>query len=441
MLTRDQAQKLTEKVLAFSKLPDCSIQIQDSEEAFVRFANNGVTTAGFTVQRALFVTSTIDGKSGTSQTTEFEDSALKAAVQRSEDLAKISLPNAEYVEPLGPQKYPDISNWDDSTASARGPVLVPHVKSIIDEAQRNKLLAAGFISRDAVVGIIANKRGMFGYSRATDSRLSTTVRTPTGSSSGWAGTPSVRIGDLNGADAGARAIDKCMRWKNPTKLDPGKYTVVLEPTATGDLLQLLAFSFSARNAEEGRSFLSKQGGGTLVGEKLFPEFITLRNDPFDNRLPSTPWSPGGLPNRAITWIENGVVRNLFYDRYWALKSGKQPTPFPVSAIMTGGDASLTDLIKSTERGLLVTRFWYIRPVNPKTVQLTGLTRDGLFLIENGEVTRPVMNFRFNESPVRLLQNAKKIGKAVRVRGGEGNGMIVPPVQATDFNFSSLSDAV
>jgi len=249
-------------------------------------------------------------------------------------------------------------------------------------------------------------------------------------------------------------VDKCLRWKEPRRLDPGKYTVVLEPTATGDLLQLLGFSLQARAAEEGRSFLSKKGGGTLVGEKLFPEFVTLRSDPFDRRYSVLPWgggggfgfgggggAGGGLPAERMSWIENGVVKNLFYDRYYAAKAGKQPTPFPNRLVLEGSDKSLADLIASVDRGLLVTRFWYIRVVNQQTAQLTGLTRDGVFLIEQGKVTSPVMNFRFNQSPVEMLKNTVAMGKPVRVRGGEGGGMIAPPIVVKDFSFTSISDAV
>jgi predicted Zn-dependent protease len=225
------------------------------------------------------------------------------------------------------------------------------------------------------------------------------------------------------------------------RIEPGKYTVVLEATAVSDLVHLLGPSFFARNAEEGRSFLSKKGGGSRVGEKLFPDFITLRSDPFDPRYASTPWSNGGVAAKPTVWVEKGVVRNLAYDRYWASKAGKQPTAGYSSVILEGGSGSLQDLIKSTERGLLVTRFWYIRPVNPQTAQLTGLTRDGLFLIEKGAITQPLINLRFNESPMRLLQNTIKLGAAVRCRGGEGDGMIAPPVLAEDFTFSSISDAV
>jgi predicted Zn-dependent protease len=267
----------------------------------------------------------------------------------------------------------------------------------------------------------------------------------------------MKLSELDSPGLAATAIEKCRRWKNPQRLTPGKYTVVLEPTATGDLVRLMTQGFSARNSEEGRTFLSKRGGGTLLGEKLFPEFVTLRMDPFDARQPSSPWTGDYLPTRAMTWIDKGVVANLAYDRYWANKTGKQPTPGAFggfgggrggggggaagSLIMEGGSASLQELIASVERGLLVTHLWYIRPVNPQTLQQTGLTRDGLFLIENGKITTPVMNMRFLESPVRLLKNAVRIGKAVRVRGLEGGMMIAPSLVATDFPLPSVSDAV
>ncbi len=441
MYTREQAQKLAEKILSFSRFPECAVTISDSEDAYVRFANNGVTTAGFSVERRISIASTRDRKSGVAQTTEADDGALAAAVARSEQLAAISLANPEHMEPLSARNYPELAGWDQETAQARSPLMIPHVKAVIDNAVKNKLVAAGYFERSAGVSVTANKHGNFGYHRGADSRMSTTVRTPDGASSGWAAQPAVRIREINGAALGDIAAGKCRRWNNPQKIEPGKFTVVLEPTAVSDLFSFFGFSFFARNAEEGRSFLSKKGGGTRLGEKMFPEAISLITDPFDRRVPSLPWSFGGLPNARIAWIEKGVVKNLAYDRYWAAKTGSQPTPAPSGLTLEGGEASLEDLIRATDRGLLVTRFWYIRPVNPQTLQLTGLTRDGLFLIEKGQVTTPVMNLRFNESPVRLLENVQKLGRVTRCRGGEGSGMLAPPLQAANFTFSSISDAV
>jgi predicted Zn-dependent protease len=303
------------------------------------------------------------------------------------------------------------------------------------------LVAAGLIERTTRVTAVANKNGLFGFHRGADSGLTTTIRTTDGSSSGWAGQPATRYGEIDSARLAASAIEKCERWKNPRKLEPGNYTVVLEPTATGDLVRLMSNALSARNAEEGRTFLSKRGGGTLLGEKLFPEFITLRTDPLDPRLPSSPWTGDWSPAAPIVWIDKGVISNLSYDAYWARKNRRMPTVNPGNTILEGGSENLDQLIASVDRGLLVTHFWYIRFVNQQTLQHTGLTRDGVFLIENGKITAPVMNFRFNESPVRLLRNTRKLGPSMRVRGLEGGIMIAPALVATDFPFTSVSDAI
>lgn len=191
------------------------------------------------------------------------------------------------------------------------------------------------------------------------------------------------------------------------------------------------------------SFLSRKGkdGETLLGEKLFPEYITLRNDPFNPKLTALPWANSLIPNDGLPWIERGVVKNLAFDRFWAQKAGRKPTPPPGNLILEGQDHSLDELIASVERGLLVTRFWYIRILQPQTAQFTGLTRDGLFLVEKGKVTDPVMNFRWNESPVRVLQNTKMLGRPVPTQGSEGAASTAPPLVATEFNFASISDAV
>lgn len=432
--------KLVETILSYSKFPDCTVSIGEREEAQVRFANNGITTAGLTRERAITISSTQEGKTGTAETTEIEESALKAAVARSEELARIAPPNPEYVAPLGPQEYPRVPGPEEETAAARTPLMVPQVRAVIDAAQRSKLIAAGFFTRTSGQMIFANKQGLFGQHRSADATLTTTVRNPEGTSSGWAAHPTCRIADIRGERLAGIAIGKCERWKNPRRLEPGKYTVVLEATAVSDLCGLMGFSFQARAAEEGRSFLSRKGGGTMLGERMFPEAVTLVSDPFDPVNPGTPWSFSGLPNRRMAWIDKGVVKNLFVDRYWAQKTGTAPTPAPTSARLEGGTAKLEELIAGVDRGLLVTRFWYIRAVNMQTLQLTGLTRDGLFLIEGGKVTDAVMNLRFNDSPVRLLQRVTALGQTERTRGAE-SAMMAPALVSREFTFTSVSDAV
>jgi predicted Zn-dependent protease len=459
MLTRDEAQKLARKILGLSTFPECQVTITASEQAYTRFANNGITTASLSLRHTVAIAVTREGRSGVMTVNDLDDASLGAAVRKAEELAAIAPVNPERMPPVGPQEFPQTNDYDERTAMARSPEMIPHVKTIIDSAVRQKQVAAGLIERTHRVTAIANKAGLFGFQNASDSQLTTTFRMADGSSSGWAGQPSMRLADIDSAKLAATASQKCARWKNPQKIEPGNYTVVLEPTAAGDLVRLMAGAFSARNTEEGRTFLSKRGGGALLGEKLFPEFVTLRSDPFDPRQPSSPWTGDFLPTRAITWIDKGVVANLSYDRYWAGKTGKQPTPGGGgggrggggggggfgggggSLIMEGGDATLEQLIASVERGLLVTHFWYIRAVNPQTLQQTGLTRDSLFLIENGKITTPVMNFRFLESPVRLLKNTRRLGQAVRVRGLEGGMMVAPALVATDFPLPSVSDAI
>jgi predicted Zn-dependent protease len=462
MLTRDEAEKLAQKVLGLSTFPDCQLVISSSEQAYTRFANNGITTASFNRRHTVSITVTRDSKTGSTGVNDLDDASLKAAVKKAEELAAIAPPNPERLPPVGPQKFPKVNDFDEKTADARSPEMIPHVKTIVDAAMKNKLVAAGLIERSHRITAIANKAGLFGFHNSADSQLTTTIRMADGSSSGWAGQPSTKLSEIDSAKLAAVAIEKCARWKNPQKLEPGKYTVVLEPTAAGDLVRLMAGAFSARNTEEGRTFISKQGGGSLLGEKVFPEFVTFRSDPFDPRQASSPWTGDFLPTRAINWIDKGVIANLSYDRYWANKTGKEATPGTGGGfggggggggfggggggaagglIMDGSDTTLEKLIANVERGLLVTHFWYIRPVNQKTMENTGLTRDGLFLIENGKITQPVMNFRFNESPVRLLKNTKAVGQAVRVRGLEGGIMIAPAIMATDFPFTSTSEAI
>ena len=195
----------------------------------------------------------------------------------------------------------------------------------------------------------------------------------------------------------------------------------------------------ARSADEGRNFFADKDGKNKLGQKVFPDFVNIISDPSLPEAPGFPWSQDGLPAQRTSWIENGVVKNLRYSRYWAQKQGKTPIS-PSNVLMRGGTGSLDDLISTTERGILVTRFWYIRDVDPMTMLLTGLTRDGTFWIENGKIARSIKNFRFNESPVAMLKNIEAMSASVRMQNG-GSANLIPALKVKDFTFSSLSDAV
>jgi len=217
--------------------------------------------------------------------------------------------------------------------------------------------------------------------------------------------------------------------------------VILEPTAGAYMLENM-FRFDARGADEGRSFLSKRGGGTRLGEQMLDEKVTIYSDPFNPDLPGPTWDREGLPLEKTYWFEKGVLKNLSYNRYYAEKKGVKPLPGPSNIIFEGGNTSIEDMIKSTERGVLVSRLWYIRMVDPQSLLLTGLTRDGTFYIENGQIKFPIKNFRFNESPVIMLNNVEALGKPERAISVESyRSYMIPPMKIRDFTFSSLSDAV
>ncbi len=453
-MTRNQAKKLAERILSFSKAPECEVAIDLTHAGHTRFAANDITTSGSARDLAISITSRGEGKSGTSLVNDTDSAALKQAVARSEELMRAASVNPEFVEGLAPQKYPDIRAFYDETAKAGAVERRAGVKAALELARAKKLNASGFSETTSRWTAIANKNGNFGFFQSTSADFSTTMRTEDGTGSGWAGLDAPRFSQIPAEELAARAAKKAESSAKPREIEPGRYTVILEPQAVSDLMGSLLFSFSMRAADEGRSFLSKPGGGNRIGEKLFAESVTFRSDPFDPRVPGRPWAGGGggggflgfggfggavvagLPTRKTTWIEKGVVKTIPVDRYWAVKSKSEPLPFSGSLVMEGGPGTLEDLIAGTEKALLVTRFWYIRSVNIQNVQLTGLTRDGVWLIEKGKVAGSVINLRFNESPINLLKNVEAMSAPVST----GN-MVVPAIRAREFLFTSKSDAV
>ena len=449
ILTRDEAQALAKRVLAFSTATEARAAIGTGARGNTRFAVNQISTAGDNTNTTVSVRSVIDNKIGNASTNRTDDAGLRAVVDASERLAKLSPVDPEYMPELDQQQYREGRGWSDSTARLDPAGRAAAVGKVTDAARAAGLVSTGYLETRATAIAIANTKGLFAYDRDTDVVLTTTVRTADGTGSGWAGGTSNAWSAIDPASLGARAIEKARRSTNAVAVEPGRYTVILEPTAVGNLVQLIAGSLNARGADEGRSFFTKAGGGNKLGEKVVDERVTLESDPFDPETYGNPFTGEGLPTKKITWIENGIVKNLAYDRYWAKTQGKEATPgggFGGGSLkMSGGTESVDSLIAGCQRGLLVTRFWYIRPVDPRTILFTGLTRDGTFLIENGKITRAVKNLRFNESPIFMLNNLEAMGRPVRVSASEsgnaGAAVVVPPIRCRDFNFTSLSEAV
>lgn len=440
LLTESEARSILEKTLALSKADECQVSLSGARRGNLRFARNTVSTSGGSDTLSLGVTSNIGAKSGFATSNEFDAASLEKVVRRAEELARLSPDNPEHVELVGPQTYLEPRSFFSSTAALTQEDRVRSAAASIKICRDEKLTAAGFLSDAAGFSALANSRGLFGYQRTTEVDFSVTARTDDGRGSGYGIADFDDAAKLDTAAITRIAARKAALSQGARAIEPGKYTVLLEPAAGATLIGNMVLAMNARTTDEGRTFLSKAGGGTRVGEKLMDERVHLYSDPMNPDLPGAKWAPDGRAQRRVEWIEGGVVKHLAYTRYWARKKGipedRAPSAATRSFIMTGTNTGLDDLIKGVKRGVLVTNLWYIRLVDAQTLLYTGLTRDGTFYIENGVIKYPVKNFRFNESPVIMLNNLEALGRPERV-----SNRLIPPMVIRDFTFSSLSDAV
>lgn len=449
ILSSSEAEAILKKVLSFSKADELEATLQGGRTAYTRFGVNTVSTSGDTENLSLVVNAHTGQRSGVATTNTLSEQGLERVVRAAEEIARLRPEDPEQQPFLPKQEYvPLDAAFDEATYSADAEMRARAVATTIDPAKARNLVAAGILDHTGNFTARANTKGNFGYFRNTNAAFTTTVRSvddlgKTGS--GWATAISHRIGDIDAKSVSARAIEKAELSRNPVQIEPGNYTVILEPNAVGDLVNFMMLFFGARQADEGRSFLSKQGGSNRLGEKLYGEEVNIYTDPTLNGAPGAPFDGQGMATKRLDYVRAGVVKNLNYSRYWAKKQGKEPTPGSSNLIMDGGKTSIEEMIKSTERGVLVTRFWYIRLVDPQTVLLTGLTRDGTFLIEQGRLKYAVKNFRFNETPVKMLNNIEAMSPAIRITGSErfgpGSAVLAPALKVRDFSFTSLSDAV
>lgn len=441
LLTREQAEALIERVLKLGRADEMQVFIDSGTEHNVRFADNRITTSGSASDISITVYSAFGKRSAVSTGNDLSDEGLEQLVRQAETLARLSPENPEAMPLLGEQKYVNVPAYFESTANVTAEERAKAVGRALELAiKANDLTAAGLLVVRTGADAVGNSAGLFAYHPSTSVNFTTTVRTNDGTGSGWAGANHPDWSKIDIAAASQRATEKARASRNPIPIEPGRYTVILEPQAVGDLVSLVRFGFDARAAEEGRSPFSKRGGGTRLGEKIMDERVTLVSDPADPNLLGRPFDNTGFPLGRTEWVKNGVLTNLFYSRYWAQRSNRQPTGFASTLMLNGTNASLAEIIGSTQRAILVTRFWYIRSVNPRTLLFTGLTRDGTFLVEGGRITRAVRNLRFNESPLFMLDKVEAIGRAERL-AGEQTGLVMPPLRVQDFHFTSMSDAV
>jgi predicted Zn-dependent protease len=451
MYSREDVKALTDKVLNMAKGEVVEVEFSGGERSATRFANSNITANMVQFDQNISVTIYSGNKSGTSSTREFDDEALKEMVAEAQKRIETARENPETLPLIeGPQEYVAVDAALPSGVNFGPAERGNMVKQSLDVCQKKGVVGSGYIPKTYQTTCTANSKGLFAYYQYAEAGFILTCRTKDGGGSGWSGITGIKdISRIDATQLTEVAADKAVRSQKPRAIEPGRYTAILEPRANARFLSLMMGLFNARTAEGsvGNYFSGKEPGTTKVGEKLFSDAVTIKSEIGNPILRQTPIGTDGMAARPVNWVEKGVLKNLFYDRQWAKRQKKEPsaTSTNMSLVMEGTDMTVDQMVKSTKRGLLITFFWYIRPVDPATLLNTGMTRDGLFLIENGEIAGPVQNFRWNMSPLVGFNNVTAIGQSMPIHTGEsydGPGTaLVPPVRIEDFFMTSISPAV
>lgn len=440
-LTEDQARDIARRVLDRVRADHATVQIGAGRSLNVRFANNEPTSNAIGSDLRVSIDVSFGLRSASVSLTQADDASLAEAVRRAEAMARLAPEDPEHLPPPAPAEFDPPACHAEATAEVGPGTLAQWLRPAVECSREAGTDSAGYLACSAGSTTLAASTGLFVHQRSTGVSFSMTARTREGQGSGWASTQATDAGGLDLEPIARRAIGKALDSRHPAPLEPGRRTVLLESAAVRDLVGLLLWSLDRRSFDEKRSFLNRLvPEGEVIGQALFGGKTTLWTDPLDPRVPSLTMS-GGLPLRRLPWIEDGVLRNLPVSRYWAKKQGLAPVPWGANVLLAGEGRSREELIASIDDGVLITRLWYLRQVDPRTLLYTGLTRDGTFRIEKGRITGPVGNFRFNESPVNVLRHLLASGAPERVLGSESQSpALVPPLVVEGFNLSSMSQA-
>ena len=456
MYSRDEIKALTDKVLNMAKADAVEVSFDGGERSATRWANSSITVNMVQYDQQLTLNLRHGAKQGSASTREFDDESLKAMVDEAQDLALKARDNPN-LTPLvkGPQDYIPVDAVLPKTADFGPGGRAAWVKQSVDICDKKGVLGSGYIPKNYQTTCLSNSEGLFAYYQAAETGFVLTCRMASGGGSGWSGITGAK--DLSQVDVAALteiAANKAFTSQKPRAIEPGRYTTIIEPRPVARLLSTMIGAFNASNSSGGgfnfgglgRPFVAADGT-PKIGQKLFSDSFTLKSDVGNPILRQTPIMNDGLAARPVTWIEKGVLKNVYYDAATARRQKVAPSPANpnMSLVVEGTNQSIEDMVKTTKRGLLVTFFWYLRPVDTLTLLNTGMTRDGLFLIENGEITGPVQNFRWNMSPLVAFANISAVGKPVPIHTGEaydGPGTaLVPAIRVEDFYMTSVSPAV
>jgi PmbA protein len=442
LLSDADMRRIAEKIFKFSDADETEVEIGVVSDALTRFANNTIHQNVAEQVLTVSVRTVLDGRTARATTNKTDDESLCRAVEASKALA-ISRPGNPDLLPMpGPQKYGKVSRYFESTANASPADRARAVARVAEMAEKNKQTAAGIFTTGVTQSAIANTNGLFASHRQTRAEFSITILES--DSSGWAKANAPDLTCIDPTALAASASEKSAASRQPTEVAPGKWIVILEPAAVLDLVGFLFYDFAGTSVADQRSCFNKRMGKKVVGEN-----ITLHDDVFHPLQSGAPYDGEGIPRQKILLLDKGVPKNLVYSRATAKKMKAKPTGHgfslpndfgeaPMNLVFGGGDASVDEMVRSTDRGILVTRMWYIREVDPYEKVLTGMTRDGTFLVQDGKVAGGLRNFRFNQSMLEMLSNVELLGAAVRAAGEESFEMVVPPMKVRDFHFSEVT---
>lgn len=447
LLTETASRAMTDKLLGFVTADDAVVRVSSEAFSHLRFAANTFLTSGQRDGVTANVTVWIGRRRGSSGTTDLSDAALKQAVEDAQTFAKLAPVDIEYLPTLGQQAYKPGQGYVEATANISLTGRARQISEAIAQSEKAGVIGAGFHQVSLRTRASGTARGNFHYERRSVVSLGMTARTPDGGGSGYFRRNHFDVSQLDTARVAREAIRRGVESRGARELPAGTYPVILEAQAVSDILSAGAFSFDARNADEGRSAFSAPGGTTKVGSPIFDSRINIVSDPWRPELSVFTATDEGVPAQAMHLVRDGTLETLRYSRYWAQQKNKPPSgPFAPIVESSAAGTSIEEMIRTAKRALLVTRFFYIRTVDPRSASVTGLTRDGVWYIENGEIKYPVRNFRFNQSIIRMLGpgNVDLIGVPERVASSENDGtdpVVVPALRLNAFNFTSQSDAV
>lgn len=440
-LSKKEAKRLVDRVLAQASFGDVRVRVTASRRGHLRFGEGRPTTSGDVDGVTVEVTASKDGRTATVTGSRTDEAAVAVLVQRAEGLAGLSPVDPEHMPPLADSDPPKVKAEDAAVVAMSAGGRAELVGRALRRAEGDGVRVAGLCEHEHEAEALGTRAGLFVHHARTQVSLSATCRTDDGTGSARGGYVSHALQGLVPEALVGDAAQRALRSQLPMRRDPGRYPVILAPDAVADLLGFLVGALDARRAGEGRSALSRPGGGTRVGERIFDERVQLWSDPADRKHPARPFDREGRAHGKVSWVKDGELRALHASRHWAEREGLPDLPSPSSLHMDGGTDELDALVAGFDRGVLISRFWYNRMLDPQRLLITGLTRDGTFWVENGKIVEPIRNFRFNDSPLSVLKKVVALGRPQRAGLARGRVMVVPPLVVSEFELSSASDAV